>query len=173
VNIVKVISTEITDLSQRLVKFLRLGRSDVRTALEVGPFGIDSNPPKDTVAAYSDTMVKGQSVVIGYVNTRQDADVGEVRTYSVDGSGNVVFYTWLKSDGTMEVGGDSDNMVRYSELESAFNQLRDDFNNFVNTTYNLHQHPTAAVGPPSVPTLTGTQSNADITGAKIDEIKTL
>jgi hypothetical protein len=172
-NIVKVISSEFTDLSQRLVKFLRLGKSDVRTAIEVGPFGVDSNAPKDTVAAYSDTAVKGQSVIVGYVNTRQEAGVGEYRTYAVDSSGDVAFYTWIKANGTMEIGGDTDNMVRYSELETAFNQLRDDFNDFVNTTYNLHQHPTAAVGPPSVPTVTGTPSTADITAAKINEIKTL
>jgi hypothetical protein len=172
-NIVKVISTEFTDLSQRLVKFLRLGKSDVRTAVEIAPFGVDSNAPKDTVAAYSDTAVKGQSVIVGYVNKRQKAGVGEYRTYAVDSSGDVAFYTWIKADGTMEIGGDTDNMVRYSELEAAFNQLRDDFNDFVNTTYNLHQHPTAATGAPSNPTVTGTPSGADITAARIDEIKTL
>jgi hypothetical protein len=175
-NIVKVISTELTDLSQRLVKFLRLGKSDVRTAIEVGPFGVDSNAPKGTVAAYSDTAVKGQSVIIGYVNTRQEAGVGEYRTYAVDSSGNVAFYTWIKANGTMEIGGDTDNMVRYSELETAFNELRDDFNAHL---ANWNAFALAYVpGSPSTlgtpPTAIDSQtSTADITPARIDEIKTL
>jgi len=175
-NIVKVISTEFTDLTQRLVKFFRLGRSDVRTAIEVSPFGVDSNPPGDTIAAYSDTGVRGQSVIVGYVNTNQEAGVGEFRTYSVDSSGTQAFYTWMKADGTMEIGGDTDNMVRYSELETAFNDLKQSFNDHI-TDYNSHTHivPQAPSGTTTsqTPLPTGSPSTADITPARIDEIKTL
>jgi hypothetical protein len=161
-----------------MIKFNRLGRSDVKEKLEVSPYGLDSNPVKNTVAIYTPTSVSGDGVVFGYVNPDQKADVGEFRTYATDADGVEVFYTWLKNDGTAEIGGDSDYMVRYSELESAFNELRDDFNQLV-TDYNAHIHTTTAtvgVGPVGVisPTTSqGSASTADISGAKIDEIKTI
>lgn len=171
-QVVKVISTSLKS-AKRLIKFLRYGRADVKENMECSPYGLDSNPIKDTRAVYAQTTSASQSVVIGYVNTMQKADVGEFRTFATNANGVEVFYTWMKADGTMEIGGDSDNMVRFSPLEAEFNKLRDDFNNFINTKYNLHTHPTAAPGPPSVTVTVGTPSTADISGAKIDEIKTL
>lgn len=172
-QLTRVISTQLDNLNRRLVKVLRFGRSDVQTPFQALPHGVDSNPVKDWLAVYSETTEKGKPVIIGYINPDQLAEVGGTRIYSTDSDGAVQFAIYLRADGTCEVGGDTDNMVRYSELETAFNTLRDDFNNFVNLTYNVHQHPTAATGPPSTPTVTGSQSNADITGAKIDEVKTL
>jgi len=169
-NVVKVISTSISQL-RRLIKFYRLGNSDVRENYEIGPYGVDSNPVKDMVAIYAETAVKGKAVIIGYVNKNQMADVGELRLYSTDADGVEQFFVWFKNNGTLEVGGNSDNMVRYSELKLAFDELKTDLNNLV-TAYNAHQHPTAAPGPPSPPTVTGSPSGADISGAKIDEVKT-
>lgn len=171
-QVVKVISTSLKS-AKRLIKFLRYGRADVKENMECSPYGLDSNPIKDTRAVYTQTTSASQSVVIGYVNTMQKADVGEFRTFATNANGVEVFYTWMKADGTMEIGGAADNMVRYSELEAAFNELKQDFNDFVTTKYNLHNHPTAAPGAPSVTVTVGTPSTADISGAKIDEIKTL
>jgi hypothetical protein len=75
-------------------------------------------------------------------------------------------------------------MVRYQELETGFNQLKNDHNDLVNkyndlvTKFNTHVHSGVTTGPgASGPTsLTGqaeNESSADISGAKIDEIKTL
>lgn len=174
-NIVKVISTKLSD-AVRFIKFTRFGRSDVKENREAAPYGLDSNPVKDTVAVYSSTTTNGQSVVIGYVNRNQKADVGEFRTYATDSDGNEVFYTWMKNNGTMEIGGDADNMVRFSELQSAFDELKQDFNDHI-TDYNSHTHivPQAPSGTTTsqTPIPTGSPSAADISGAKIDEIKTL
>ena len=65
-------------------------------------------------------------------------------------------------------------MVRFSELETGFNELKDDFNNFISTVYNTHIHPGVLSGGASTsPTpSTGSSSSADISAAKIDEIKT-
>jgi len=49
---------------------------------------------------------------------------GEFRTYSTDKDGVEKFYTWLKNDGTYEVGGNDDFLVRYNELAAGFNQLK-------------------------------------------------
>lgn len=85
-------------------------------------------------------------------------------------------YIQIESD-FIEVGGDTDFMVRYSELESAFNQLKSDFDDLVGD-YNSHQHTYITPLHPSSPGSTtgsqgGSTSSADISGAKIDEIKTI
>lgn len=176
-NVVKTISTQIKD-SIRFIKFLRMGRSDVQESRQVAPYGTDSNPIKDMVAIYAPTGEDGKTVVIGYVNKNQIADVGEHRIFSTNTNGDVQMYVHLKNDGTAEFGGDSNFMVRYNELETAFNQLKSDFNNLV-SSYNSHVHTTTAtvgtgpVGLIAPTTTTGTPSTADITPAKINEIKTL
>lgn len=174
-NIVEIISSKLKS-SYRWLKFYRYGRVDTMERRESLPYGVDSNPVKGTRAVFTTTSSAGQGVVIGYINTNQKADVGEFRTYATDSDGNEVFYTWMKNNGTMEIGGDQDNMVRYSELESAFNELKQDFNNHL-INWNAFAlayvpgGPTAVGTPPTA--LDSQSSNADISGAKIDEIKTL
>lgn len=173
--VIDVIETIIKS-AKRYIKFHALGSSDVKEKHEISPFGLDSNPIKGTRGVYVQTATKGQAAVIGYVNTVQKAGSGEIRTYSVDANGSEKTYVWLKADGTIEIGGDSDNMVRYSKLETAFNQLKSDFDNLVNA-YNIHVHdvPQAPSGTlPSAPTTsTGQTTTADISPAKIKEIKTI
>jgi hypothetical protein len=176
VNVVKTISTSVKN-AVRFVKFLRMGKSDVQECRQIAPYGMDSNPIENMVAIYSKTGEDGKNVIIGYVNKNQIADVGENRIFSTDSDGNVQFFLHLKNDGTAEFGGDSRTMVRYQELESAFNQLKSDFNAHV-AAYNSHIHPFVGVasGAPSSTTPTASSvnpSSADISGAEIQEIKTL
>lgn len=176
VNFIKVISTEIDDLQRRVIKFLRYGKSDVQTSEQVSPFGIDSNPLKDMIAIYAPSSVRGGNVVLGYLNKNQLAAIGETRLFSEDPNGDLSTYLWIKNDGTIEVGGNTDFMVRYTALESSFNELKDDLNNHIQ---NYNSFANAYV--PGSPTVTGlpptatasTESAADITGAKIEEIKTI
>ncbi len=163
-NSVKIISTEINDLAQRVAKFLRFGLKDVQTATQTAPYGMDSNPIKDMIAIYGATSDKGKPVIIGYINKNQLADIGELRIFSTDAAGALKTFIWLQNDGIMEVGGSVDNMVRFSDLETGFNQLKSDFNAFL-----VHVHGVA--GTPPVPPVT--PSTASIAGSKIDEIKTL
>jgi hypothetical protein len=65
----------------------------------------------------------------------------------------------------------TDWAVQFTALKSAFDTLKGDFNNFLNITYNLHMHPTAAVGAPSVPTIIGTPTAADMSGAKVQKVR--
>jgi hypothetical protein len=170
---VKVDSSSFDDIKRRFVKFLRLGKYDVQNSVEAAPYGTDSNPIKGMVAVYSKTSADGKAVIIGYLNKDQLADVGEHRTYSTDSDGALQFYIWQKNDGTCEIGGDDDNMVRYSKLEEAFNELKGDFNNLV-TLFNSHLHTNGNMGANTgTPTASGQSSNADISPAKIDEIKTI
>ena len=179
-KIVKTISHVIQDGFRRIKAVVR-GKGDVQTSYEVMPFGVDDVPPESWRAIYGETGEDGKSIIIGYFNLAQlDSLVrGEHRIYSTDPDGVVSTSIYLRGDGTMEIGGNADFMVRYNELETAFNQLKSDFDSLV-TAYNAHTHITTAVtgggGPPGViaaTTSTSSPSTADITPAKIQEIKTL
>ena len=176
-KIVKIISSKIDDKKRRLIKSLGWGNDDVQETQVATAFGDDSHPVENLVAIYAPTSDIGNPVIIGYINKNQIAAVGEKRIFSTDADGTVVFAVHLKNDGTAEVGGNADNLVRYSELKSGFDALNDKVNSHI-SKYNSHIHPYIglAVTVPGVTSPTAsieTPSTADISGAKIDEIKTL
>ena len=168
----KLFSTSIDDLKRRVCKVLRFGNSDVQTALEVTAYGIDSNPVKDMVAIYGETSVKGQVVIIGYLNKNQKSAVGELRLFSTDANGTEKGYLWLKNDGIMELLGDKNFAVKYKQLETAFNALQKSHNDFL-AEYQKHTHvtnfPVITTAPP---VSTQLPDQADITKAKNEKIKT-
>lgn len=159
----RVISATFDSVKRRKVKIKSLGNS-VETGIEAGPYGTDSNPIAGMDAIYAETADKGKQVIIGYINRNQLAGPGEYRTYSTDSDGNVKFSIWLKADGTCEIGGNTKHMTRFEELESGFNTLKSDFN--------AHVHPGVTPGGSSTGPIV-TPSTADISGAKIEEVKTL
>lgn len=118
ISVVKIISTKI-DKTMRFIKALRKGKSDVQETYEISPFGVDSNPIADMAALYLTTEENGKTVIIGYINKGQLAEPGEVRHYSLDAEGALKFYTWLKADGTLELGGVAHNIVRYTPLNTG------------------------------------------------------
>lgn len=164
-NLVNLDSFSFDIAKRRILKFLRFGRGDVQTAREAGPFGIDSGPRKGMIAVYSPTAEKGKTVILGYINLNQLAAVGETRIFSTDENGELKTQIWLKNTGVIEIGGETDWMVRYSALETAFNELQQKWNDF------------ASAYVPGSPSVTGApatlaQSTADISSAKIDNIRT-
>jgi hypothetical protein len=164
-NIVKVLSTFFDKLNRREIKVLRYGKSDVQTALETSPYGIDSNPIEGMMAIYAETNEKGKTVIVGYLNKNQLSESGEIRLYSTDDQGELKTYLWLKKDGNIELGGNSDNLVRYSPLDSALKNLALSINQQLTL---IASGITTAGGA-----YTPQQIDIDIADAKIDEIKTL
>lgn len=183
----KIISTEINK-SRLLVKILGKGSADVKKVENVSPFGLETNVPKGYSAVYANTGNKENKILIGIFHTEVLTAVGESRLFSTDEDGVTVFDIHLKNDGTAEIGGNSDNMVRYSELEAAYNQLKDDHDDTVeklNAVIALLQGNSL---PPWVPVTNdggaalqvaaqglqdASESTGDIEPAKIEEIKTL
>ncbi len=164
-SLVKVISTELDKAKKRIVKVLRFGKDDVQTSIEASPFGFDSNPVKDLIAVYSTTSEKGKTVIVGYLNKDLLAAVGESRMYSTNKSGELQTFIHLKNDGTIELAGSSDNAVRFTPLSSEMQSLAA----AINVELALIATGIGAAGGAYTP---GTIS-IDISGAKIDEIKTL
>lgn len=94
-----------------------------------------------------------------------EAQAGEEIIYSRDSEGAKAAQIILRANGDIEINGDADFAVRFSPLETQFNELKNAFN--------THTHLyTPGTGTPTQ-TGSGTpQSAADISGAKIDTIKT-
>lgn len=159
----RVISATFDNLLRRVVKMTRYTSLDTQTALEAMPFGVDSNPIAKMVAIMSNTEAKKTKVVVGYINPNQLAAPGETRLFSVDADGNLKAYLWLKVDGTLELLGSAKHMARFEELETAFNQLKSDFNS--------HVHPGVTAGGASTSPIVS-PSTADISGAKAENVKT-
>lgn len=173
----------------RVLKVLSMGRNSARTAHLVQPFGEDNHPAGNWQPIYCPTENSGQPIIVGFINpsTLSNVLIGEKRIFSLEESGQDYvesFFIHLKNDGSAIIGGEGDFAVRYNELETAFNQLKDDFNAHIQA-YNTHVHSgviisvsggsgAPAVGTPGnsgAPTSTDTESAADITPAKIDNIK--
>jgi hypothetical protein len=146
-------------------RILKVQQYGVKTALEISPFGDDSNPIKGMAAVYAETAESGESIIIGYINENQIAAAGEKRLYSLDATGAVSFYMHFKNNGTAEIGGTANNLVRYTPLNAALQQQVIDIN---------AQLAAIAAGIASAGgTYTPTPLTLDVSGAKIEEIKTL
>lgn len=128
IRTVNIYSTSKNKLKQLIVKFCGFGKNDVQTAFAVAPYGVDSNPIKDMVAVYAPTADKGTQVIIGYINKNSLAQPGEVRHFSTDANGNEKFYTWLKNDGTLELNGNTNNLVKFTELNAQLQSLVNNLN---------------------------------------------
>ncbi len=164
IKLAKTISSVIDNLTRRIVTVYLLGRTDVQEAIQSAPYGIDSNPIKDMVAVFAQTGERGKTVIVGYLNKNQIAAIGETRLYSTDEDGNVKISIYLKNDGTAELAGNEDNLVRFVPLDDFVGAL----NNFFNQQLPLIASGIATGGGSYTP---GT-ANFNISGAKIDELKT-
>lgn len=82
-------------------------------------------------------------------------DVGERRVYSQDAGDRKATIYW-RTTGQLELNGTGDHAVRFAALETAFNQLKAD--------YDAHGGHFSGEIPPA-------PSTADISGAKIDTIE--
>ena len=152
-TLVKTISTAIKSM-MRTVKVSRFGKDDTVTGLEAMPYGDDSNPIAGMDAVYLELSSRKNKVIVGYINKQQLSDVGEKRIYSTDVNGTVQFYIWLHADGTCEFNGKVNHLTQFEALQTAFNQLKSDFNAHVHSANNT---------PIAVP------STADISGAKLND----
>jgi hypothetical protein len=174
IRIAKYLSAKIDSKARRLVKSLVLGKRDVQLSYEASPFGVDGKPVADMRAVHVRTGVKGETAIIGYINLNQKAKDGELVLYSTkadDGSSEQA-YMHLKNDGDLELNGDQDHLVRFSELKSAYDELRGDLNEMVSTwnTFADEYSPGQGGSPPNASK--APKSSASVDPAKVDTVKT-
>jgi hypothetical protein len=88
---------------------------------------------------------------------------GEKVLYSRDIDGLRAAFMHLLQNGVIELNGNADFAVRFSALETAFNELKDKYNSHTHT-YSPGPSPAAPTPPPNEP------STADISTAKVDKV---
>lgn len=173
-SLVKSISTRLDKFGRRLVKVLANGPADVRESVQAAPHGIDANPVKDMVAVYAQTEERGKAYVIGYLNKNLLADVGELRLFSTSDSGQLQAWMWLKNDGTIEILGSDDNLVKFKQTEATIKELQDDITALKQAFTSWV--PVASDGGAALKAATASWFAQplveDIAGAKFDEVKT-
>ena len=154
------IKSVILSQGKRIAKVVQFGPKTVGVS---APFGDDSSPLKDMIAIHASTGEAGESVVIGYINKNQISQPGEKRIFSLAPDGSLSFSIHLKGDGTCEIGGAADNLVRYVPLNAGL-QAQD-------TSINLELTKIAT----AIASLGGTYApvpiSTDISAAKINQIK--
>jgi len=123
-QITSIITTAYDSSKRLLVKVRRFGKSDIQTPYQSNPFGLDSNPIAGMKAIYSATSEAGKNVIVGYLNVDQLSQTGEARLYATDSNGVLKTYVWLKNNGDILLGGDSDNLVKYTPLNNGLQDLR-------------------------------------------------
>jgi len=152
---------------------LEVFKGDNHKAKQYHGGGEDYNPPPnvEAIVVPINGNLADTAVLLYRDGITKIADLGEKRIYSTSADGQTFkVYVYLRNDGIIEINGASDFAVRYSELETAFNQLKSDFDALV-TAYNAHAHPAGSPpGNTGAPLTPGNPSTADISGAKIDEI---
>ena len=154
------LSTAVDSMNRLIQKVRRLGKYDIQTAPIAAPYGVDSNPIEGMMAIFAETSMKGDQVIIGYVNKNAIAEVGGLRLFSTNSAGAEQFYVYLRASNNLELGGDARHLARFEELETAFNELK--------SAYNSHTHLSTATGTPT--STTSAASSADISACKIDNI---
>jgi len=127
-----------------------------------GP-GIDSGIPSGSRIVMSSAGSSWQIAIAAQDKITPEASEGELRIYAQRG-GSIVADIWLKNDGTIAFNGGSDYAVRFSKLNDAFNDLKQQWNAF------------AAAYVPGGPVAVGTPPRANLCTssmepAKIQEIK--
>lgn len=155
---------------------------DVQTIEQYRLSGFDCVPPEETKHL---TLDLGGGWKISFaendgVEPDSGLDPGEAKVYSSI-AGVVTAFMFFRKNGVIEINGDDDFAVRYSELETAFNQLKSDHNDLVTKVTEITQAFASWVVVPedggnALKSLAGSlgdpsASTADITPAKIAEIK--
>ena len=143
---------------------------DIHTVEYMSPPGEDSNPPNGAKVLIIDAGRAYKIAIAADDNIQPSMQEGEKKLYSISDGAIAAFINFLQS-GIVEINGNNDFAVRYNELETGFNQLKSDHDNFVANIYGLHNHPTAPAGPISTPSVLGSASTADISAAKVNEVK--
>lgn len=163
VRITKKNSSTLDKLKRRIVKVLALGRSSVYEAFESAPHGVDANAPNKKNAVYAESLSNNTKVILGYINDSQKAEVGGFRIYSTNESGEEQNDIYLRANGDIEIGGNTDNAVKWNRLNSSMNQLQAK----VNTNLYLIASGIAAAGGAYTPQLLSVSFNS----SKSDKVK--
>lgn len=156
----KAIINSVIDSGQiQLVKVQGLDGEVIDSVERLQNFGHTANPPEgsETILAYiGGNKDHPVAIVVDSGKYRvKDLKPGESAVY--DKTGSTVY---LKEDGSIVISPSDDKVVLEGDLEATgdikdskgtLDELRTEFNTFVDATYGVHVHVSAAPGSPTGP----------------------
>jgi hypothetical protein len=148
-------------IAARLLQVQISNESDIQTVQYMGAAGEDSAPINgDLVQIFSIGPAFKFAVAVEDQDNAASMGAGEKKLYSRDSAGAIAAFINFLAGGNLELNGNADFAVRFTNLESMVTSL--------NSKYDAHTHPDPVSGS------TGTPSNAplglDISGAKVDTV---
>jgi phage gp45-like len=149
------------EIDVRLLQVQFSNDRDIQTVQHFNPSGEDSAPIKGDKVIVFDIGPAFKVAVATQDLLAAVMGAGEKKLYSRDSDGVIKAFINLLADGNIELNGNDYASTRFEELETAFNQLKTDFD--------THNHPTAPVGPVSTPSTA--PSSADISPAESDTVR--
>ena len=150
------------DKNRIILQVELIAGEDVRSIELIPGAGVDVNPALGCRVVLSDVSSSYQVTGAVTDDLTPECDPGEKEIYSTDSPvTQKLAKIKLNKDSEIVMNDGADFAVRYSALETAFNQLKMDFD--------AHVHGGVATGSGS--TGATTPSTADITGAKVEDIK--
>lgn len=160
---------------QKTFRWLKFKKaSNTSEAVQIAPFGDDSNPPNDYKGLHSYTSNPSYPVILGYFNRNSSVSQGEKKIFSVKNDGTISTYVYCKADGILELGGNTNFAVKYIEAKAELDKLKTTVNNLI-TAYNTHVHSgvTTGGGVSGVTASTATSNASDFSQLKNEKIKTI
>src|SRR5690554_160306 len=174
-----IIFGKVKEVATNFIKALIYGKSDVRTAPQSLPYGIDSKPVKDKIAVYCQMENRSKSVMLGFLSKSDKTNPGEMRIYATDQSGAEVFSIMMDNNGyvTFDGVGFNDNLVAYQRLKDEYDKTKEVVDlilGVIKTTPGIQE---PGNGSPSafqaaLSTAVGSKITGNISSSKIDKIKT-
>lgn len=141
---------------------------DVQSVELIRQSGEDYNPQDDAAVVVVPISEALQVAVACDDGVQPEVEPGERKLYSVD-AGAIKAYIKLVLDGILELNGNAYHAVRYEELQTAFNTLKQEFDTYAATHLHLggllQGGLTGVATPPPVP------SQAQIEPSKVDTVK--
>jgi len=151
----------------RVVLQVELTDGDMRTVELIAQSGQDENPADECRVYVIDVINENNYMIAVAVSDdlASEVDPGEKEIYSTDSPATTKkARVKFNGDGVLDLNGNSDFAVRFNTLKTEFDKLKAD--------YNSHTHAYLPGPGSSIPTATPLpQTVADITGAKVDEVK--
>jgi len=148
----------------RFIKSFIRSERDVQTSHQVSPWGEDSQPAGKVDVVHAETATDETTLIVGVVQKNKKAGPGEKRIFATDESGNEIVDIFMRNDGTIEIAGTGDNLVKFIPLDQG---LQDFKNEIQAELVKIQTGITGAGGAYTPGTLT-----VDISDSKVDKLKT-
>jgi hypothetical protein len=157
--------------NSRLLQAEISSADDKQTIELVSACGEQYNPRDGDVLFIAELGPNWKIAIASSDETEPDdtLEQGERKIYSLKGDGEVMACVRFKADGTLILNEGEDWAVRFSALESAFNELQGKWNSFA-AAYAPGGPASVGTPPAAIPPDTF-ESSADITEARIDNIQ--